>query len=73
MNKIKQVLSSQVFWTAIVIVAINVLPQVRQFLSPNAADIISLLLAYFANELHVNAVNNAVSQAQKAPQVQSQN
>jgi len=70
MNFIK----SKVFWTAVVIVAINSFPEVKQFIPGGAVDTISALLGLLATYFHVNDVTtiaHAVSQAQDSSSQES--
>lgn len=60
---IGKTLSSKVFWTGLIAVAIQVFPGVKQFLTPEAADIASTILVALAGVFHINTMQAAVSKA----------
>lgn len=62
MNKFKQILSSKVFWTALVGFIINVLfPAVKIYIPVEYIGLIDAILGIMATLFHVTDVNDAAA------------
>ena len=54
MNRITLALSSPVFWTVAVMVAVAVLPVIKNLMSPTVFALVEAILGVLANYFHVN-------------------
>lgn len=58
MNKIKLVLGSRTFWTGVATFIVNVVPQVRAFISPKYLPIVDAIFLILTAYFHVNPSQN---------------
>lgn len=68
MTKVLQALRSRTFWTVVAIVAVNTLPQVRQYLPQGVSDFMNVALGFAATYFHVNPSQSYTGQAPLPPQ-----
>lgn len=54
MKRLKLALSSPVFWTVAIMVAVAVLPVLKNLMSPTVFAVIEAVLGVLANYFHVN-------------------
>jgi len=58
MNKVLQAIQSRTFWTIVVLVAVNTLPQLKGLVSQHTLDVINTVLGFVATYFHVNPSQN---------------
>lgn len=67
MTKLKLTLKSRTFWTVVLLVAINTVPQLKGAVSQQVLDIVNTVLGVLAAYFHVNPSQNYVQQDPNAP------
>lgn len=58
MFKLTQALQSRTFWTIVVLVSLNTIPQLRGMVSTSVLDMLNVILGAVATAFHINPSQN---------------